>query len=67
MSRTIVSWTRFCEWVQGKTVVAELNVARDRHVIVFEGGAQATVFSRFDTKFGEMVIEPPTAEIMEGP
>lgn len=64
--RTIVSWTRFCEWVQGKKVAAEYdNSTHTGTVLEFEDGTTAALFSDFDTKFGEKVPRPPVVECTE--
>lgn len=66
MSRTIVSWTKFCEWMQGKKVLAELDVS-NRTIITFVDRSTAIIYSGFDTKFGEIVVEAPVVEITEAP
>lgn len=63
-TRTIVSWTKFCEWVQGKIVVSETNERRAT-VVYFSNGAKATFHSDFQVRFGEKTAEPPLVEIEE--
>lgn len=64
MSRTIVSWTKFCGWVQGKKVVVEED-GNSFTVVKFDDGTTAVFLSDWETRFGEKSIEPPRVEITE--
>ena len=71
-TRTIVSWTRFCEWVQGKTVVSETDEEAHGHsigttLVCFADGSKAVFISAFDYSFGEKEVEAPLVEIEEAP
>jgi hypothetical protein len=61
---TIVSWTKFCEWVQGKKVLSERDASRSTEV-KFEDGTEAVFYSECDRKFGEIAVMPPMVSIKE--
>jgi hypothetical protein len=61
--RTIVSWTRFCEWVQGKKVEAEKDLRFSTQVF-FDDGSEAIVYSQHTQRFGEHESTPPIVEIV---
>jgi hypothetical protein len=63
-NRTIVSWTKFCEWVQGKKVVSESDL-RHWTQVCFEDGSEAVFYSQHTTRFGEQECTPPIVEIVE--
>lgn len=65
-SRTLVSWTKFCEWVQGKRPIVEEDGA-SLTVVKFDDGTTAVFLSDWETRFGEKSIEPPRVEIVEDP
>jgi hypothetical protein len=64
MSHTIVSFQRFCEWVQGRRVVEEHDV-KHRTVLTFEDGSEAVVYSEYDVRFGEKSTIPPIVSVRE--
>lgn len=64
MSHTIVSWTKFCEWVQGKKVDSEKDLRFSTQVF-FDDGSEAVFYSQSDIRFGEHLSTPPMVEIKE--
>jgi len=64
MNHRIVSWAKFCEWVQGKKVHAQ-RVAGRATELTFEDGSEAVFYSEFDVRFGEKSLEPPSVSIRE--
>ena len=63
-NHTVISWTRFCEWVQGKKPVEELDM-KHWTVLRFEDGTEAIVGSSSERRFGETTMEPPLVSIKE--
>jgi hypothetical protein len=66
MSRTIVSWAKFCEWVQGKKAIVEED-GNCFTVVKFDDATTAVFHSDWETRFGEKSIEPPRVEIEDDP
>jgi hypothetical protein len=64
MSHAVVSFTRFCEWVQGRKPARESDHGRST-LVTFEDGTEAAFYSSFDMRFGERSIEPPMITIKE--